>query len=96
MALLHDRIEEQLATLGFRREHRRFQTHLTIGRVRGDGQGIVELGRRLMQHADFDAGRMIVDKAAVFSSTLTPAGPLYEILGTAPLGAKSPLPLGEG
>ena len=33
-----------MAELGYREEHRRFQTHLTIGRVRGGGPGIAELG----------------------------------------------------
>ena len=86
MAALHDRVETELAKLGFRKEHRRFQTHLTIGRVRGGGPGIAELGARLQQHAEFAAGRMAVEKLTVFASTLTPAGPLYEVLGTARLG----------
>ena len=29
---------------------------------------------------------MTVAKVTVFSSTLTSAGPIYEVLGTAPLG----------
>jgi RNA 2',3'-cyclic 3'-phosphodiesterase len=87
MVVLHDRIEVPLAELGYRQEHRRFQSHLTIGRVRGGGPGIAELGRLLQQHAQFVAGRMTVDKATVFASTLTPAGPIYEVLGTAPLGS---------
>ena len=33
MVVLHDRVEAALAELGYREEHRRFQTHLTIGRV---------------------------------------------------------------
>jgi 2'-5' RNA ligase len=86
MVLLHDRVETELAKLGHRKEHRRFQTHLTIGRVRGGGPGIAELGGRLQQHADFPAGRMTVDKLTVFASTLTATGPIYEVLGTAPLG----------
>ena len=86
MVALHDRIEQALAKLGFREEHRRFQTHLTIGRVRGAGSGILELGERLQQKADVLIGAMTVQKATVFSSTLTPAGPIYEVVGTARLG----------
>ena len=86
MVVLHDRVEAELAKLGFRKEHRRFQTHLTIGRVRGGGPGIAQLGERLQQHADFPAGRMTVDKLTVFASTLTPAGSIYDVLGTARLG----------
>lgn len=86
MVVLHDRVEAALAELGFREEHRRFQTHLTIGRVRGAGPGIAELGQLLQQHADFRAGCVNVQEVTVFASTLTPNGPIYEALGTAPLG----------
>jgi RNA 2',3'-cyclic 3'-phosphodiesterase len=86
MVVLHDHVEAALAKLGYREEHRRFQTHLTIGRVRGAGPGIAELGKLLQQHADFPAGRMTVAKITLFSSTLTPNGPIYDVLGTAPLG----------
>ena len=83
---LHDGIEAALAKLGYRKEHRQFQTHLTIGRVRGGGPGIAELGRLVQQHAEFLVGRMTVGKVAVFSSTLTSGGPIYETIGTARLG----------
>jgi RNA 2',3'-cyclic 3'-phosphodiesterase len=86
MVVLHDRVEAALAELGYRQEHRRFQTHLTIGRVRGGGPGIAELGNLLQQHADTPVGHMTVQKVTVFCSTLTPAGPIYETLGTGQLG----------
>jgi 2'-5' RNA ligase len=86
MVALHGQVEAALAKLGYREEHRRFQTHLTIGRARGGGPNIAPLAALLGQHADFVAGRMTVDKVTVFSSTLSSAGPIYEILGTSPLG----------
>jgi RNA 2',3'-cyclic 3'-phosphodiesterase len=86
MRLLHDHLEAALADLGYRTEHRRFQTHLTIGRVRGSGPGIAELGKLLQQNADAPLGSMSVRKATVFASTLTRDGPIYEVVGTAPLG----------
>ncbi len=112
MVTLHDRVEDALAELGHRKEHRRFQVHLTIGRVRGGGPerkgdrsnlprptfgrcppegcfaqiGPVPLSLLLRQQADFPAGRMHVEKVTVFSSTLTPAGAIYGVLGTARLG----------
>jgi RNA 2',3'-cyclic 3'-phosphodiesterase len=89
MIMLHDRIEAHLAKLGYREEHRRFQPHLTIGRVRGGGLGIIELGNLLQQNADLTVGSMTVQKATVFSSTLTSNGPIYEVVGTARLGAPS-------
>lgn len=85
MIVLHDRVEAALATLDYREERRRFQPHLTIGRVRGEGQGIADLGRLLMQQADFLAGAMTVQKVTVFSSELTREGPIYEVVGSATL-----------
>jgi RNA 2',3'-cyclic 3'-phosphodiesterase len=87
MGRLHDCVEERLAKLGYREEHRRFQSHLTFGRVRGSGPGIAELGHLLQRYADFAAGRMTVGQATVFASTLTSSGPIYDVLGTAPLGS---------
>jgi RNA 2',3'-cyclic 3'-phosphodiesterase len=86
MIVLHDAIEAALADLGYREEHRQFQTHVTIGRVRGAGPGIDELGKLLQQHAEFPAGRMTVNKVTAFSSTLTSDGPIYEVIGAASLG----------
>ena len=88
MVALHDQVEAALVTLGFRKEHRRFRPHLTIGRVRRGGPGVAELGRLVKQHADFAAGRLSVRQATVFSSQLTPSGPIYEALGRAKLGGK--------
>jgi RNA 2',3'-cyclic 3'-phosphodiesterase len=85
MVVLHDRVEAALAELGYREEHRRFQPHLTIGRVRGAGPGIAELGKLLERHADAPVGHMTVRRVTVFSSELLPAGPVYEVLGSAEL-----------
>jgi 2'-5' RNA ligase len=86
MVALHDKIETDLAELGYREEHRRFQPHITLGRVRGEGPQIVELGEKLGRQADFVAGRMTVNRVAVFSSTLRFDGPVYERIGDFPLG----------
>lgn len=86
MIRLHDHIEAALAELGYREEHRRYQTHVTIGRVRGVGPAIAELGRQIAEYAEFEAGRLNVQKVTVFSSELTSDGPIYEVLGRLPLG----------
>jgi 2'-5' RNA ligase len=87
MAELHDHVALELAELGYQDEDRKFQTHLTIGRTRS-GKNVAQLGQLVKQHADFQAGRMCVEKATVFSSRLQPGGPIYEVLGTARLGGK--------
>ena len=85
IAVLHERIEVALAELGFRREHRRFRPHLTIGRVRSADRGIEELARVLGENHDFVAGVVDVDEVVAFSSELDRAGPIHEALATAPL-----------
>jgi 2'-5' RNA ligase len=85
MIALHDAIENSLADLGYREEHRQFQTHLTLGRVHGAGPTIADLGKLLQQHAEFFAGCMTVNRVTVFSSDLTPEGPIYESIGVANL-----------
>ncbi len=80
---LHAALESALQPLGFPKEHRRFAAHLTIGRVRGPEQG--ELGPLIKQHADFTAGQFHVAELVVFSSQLTPDGPIYEALSRAAL-----------
>lgn len=89
MAALFRPIEKALERLGFRREPRRFHAHLTLGRARRGGPGVEELGELLGRHADYQAGRMTVRQATVFSSRLGPEGPTYEVLGHARLAGKS-------
>ena len=85
MAALNERIEAAVEELGFRREARRFQVHLTIGRIRRGGPGVAELGQLIQKHAEFEAGRTRVDEVIVFSSHLAPSGPTYEALARVPL-----------
>jgi RNA 2',3'-cyclic 3'-phosphodiesterase len=88
LAALHNEMEAALAKLGFRAENRRFRPHLTIGRVRGEGPGIVELARLLDEHRDYPAGVIDVDEVIVFSSEQERGGPVYEPLGTATLAGR--------
>lgn len=83
---LHDAVEQQLADLGFREEQRRYQPHITIGRVRRSPNGIPELGKELQRRQDFRCGTMSVAEVVVFASRLDRDGPAYEALGRAPLG----------
>jgi len=86
LANLHSALESALKSIGFPKEHRRFAAHLTIGRVRGPGPGLSELGPLIKQNAGFSAGRFAVTELVVFSSHLTPQGPIYEALSRAVLG----------
>ncbi len=82
---LHDALEGPLHKLGFRGEHRRFQPHMTLGRVRRSPRGIGQLGRKIAELASYDAGSMRVQEIVLFSSLLDRQGPAYHLLGRAEL-----------
>jgi 2'-5' RNA ligase len=88
---LHDRVEAALGPLGYREEQRRFRPHMTLGRVRRSVHGVEELGRLVLDHANFTAGAMTVAEVVVFSSRLLRQGPVYEALGRAELKGESSL-----
>ncbi|MGD9128844.1 MAG: RNA 2',3'-cyclic phosphodiesterase [Planctomycetia bacterium] len=83
---LQEAIDHGMKNLGFRLESRRFQPHLTLGRVKQLGPDVEILAEMLEAESDFGAGRTPVDQVIVFSSQLTKAGPIYSPLGTLSLG----------
>jgi len=73
--------------LGFAKEARRFQPHLTIGRVKHEPPSAHgELTELLIKHANFDADLSVIDEVVVFASFLGRSGPNHEALGRAELG----------
>lgn len=74
---LQNSVDEELQKLGFPAERRRFQPHITLGRVRGGGSAIQDLGCLIDQHAKFEAGQILVGEIVVFSSDQGPQGPVY-------------------
>ncbi len=80
---VHERLERGLAGLGFRREGRRYQPHLTIGRVRGEKADA--LADVVAELESFPGGVSSVDEVVVFSSELAKEGPTYEAMFQAPL-----------
>lgn len=81
---LHERVEQALVPLGFRRERRRFLPHLTLGRARGESLD-ASFGATLAKWNDFRAGVVSVDDVTIYSSELTRQGPIYEALAFAAL-----------
>lgn len=81
-------LEDKLADLGYRQEGRRFQPHLTLGRVRNSSPGSRELAGILRELAEFEAGPMYVDEVVLFSSEHGRDGPLYEAISHAELLAR--------
>jgi 2'-5' RNA ligase len=80
MIALADRLEDALQKLGFRRETRQFQPHLTVGRLRQGGRTSPKLVEVLQEYAETEVGQMSVDEITVYSSVLSRTGPTYEAL----------------
>ena len=85
-------LEEKLQKLGIPKEKRPFSSHITIGRVRS---GINR--EKLVKELDILQGKgllqenleFLATKITLFKSTLTPKGPIYEILKEASFQIKS-------
>lgn len=68
-----------LARLGFEKDRRRFQPHLTIARVRG-GQNRDRLVDALLGLEEMEFGEINVDRVYLKKSVLTQRGPIYSTL----------------
>lgn len=84
---LQQRLESTLEPLGFTKESRPFQPHLTIGRVREQASPAEResLGNRVLTFSSLPPSPFIVDTLFLMRSTLTPSGPIYTELGNIPL-----------
>jgi RNA 2',3'-cyclic 3'-phosphodiesterase len=82
---LQRRIEAALSKIGHRPEGRRFQAHLTIGRARGGGPAMGDLGQLFREYAEHTIGQTNVRQITLFSSQLGPQGPRYTPLSVAAL-----------
>lgn len=77
-------LDREYAEAGWPPEGRRFQPHVTLGRVR-QPRANRELEGVFKQYENWKAGRMEVDELLVMSSELTKRGPIYAVLARVPL-----------
>ncbi len=82
---LHELLEESYAEMGFKKENRSFRPHLTLGRVKGR-QNVRQLRAAVAEIAESDFGVTSINELIVFSSQLTPDGPVYSPLAKVKLG----------
>jgi len=84
LAELHARLGKVVGALGHRVERRPFRPHVTLARVRfaPDAGGFRQA---LAAWADAAFGRQHAEQVTVFSSDLTPTGPVYTPLAHLPL-----------
>lgn len=90
LTLLRDNIEAELSKVGFRRDRRRFNPHITVARIRDrvsrpDRRAVVEAARS----ANHARVAFSVDALRLFQSTLTPEGAIYNPLATVRLSSGS-------
>ena len=76
---LKDEIDSSLIAIGYQPEKRKYTPHATIARVRhvNDSRGIAD---NLEHLANEVTGRMSVKRVTMMKSTLTPSGPIYDVL----------------
>jgi len=74
-------LEDQLAQAGYPPEEREFSAHLTLCRVRNPKAG-VKLAEAVKQFERLKLGSVATDALCVYQSQLTPAGPIYTLLGS--------------
>jgi RNA 2',3'-cyclic 3'-phosphodiesterase len=87
---LHAALEERMLDLGcYRKEERGYTPHLTLGRVKGDADAHA-LAPEITKRLAWEGGRFAVDEVLVFSSELDRHGPVYTVIGRAPLSGREP------
>ena len=81
LARLQAAAEEAARQAGLAPEAKPFHPHLTLARIR-DRRDLGDLVERLGTERAFEAGDFTVSGVALFSSQLTPKGPVYQRLRT--------------
>ncbi|HXX58859.1 MAG TPA: RNA 2',3'-cyclic phosphodiesterase [Thermodesulfovibrionales bacterium] len=76
LSKLQETVEENLASLGYNKEKRRFSPHLTVGRVRSS-RNLDSLLRGMEEQRDKDFGNIEVASFLLMKSDLKPGGAEY-------------------
>jgi 2'-5' RNA ligase len=85
LARFQGELEGELVARGFSAEDRPFFPHLTLGRMREPRRDPL-LDSAIRAEAEFDGGLFLADRMTLFSSTLTPRGPIYKVVEEWSLG----------
>jgi 2'-5' RNA ligase len=88
LAALQSRLEGKLASIGFKKERRRFHPHLTIGRARQRIPGL-RLESQLKAFTERASKPFQVDRICLYASTLKSTGAEYTRLHTTDLTGRS-------
>jgi 2'-5' RNA ligase len=80
-------LEEKIEKIGIPKENRAFSSHITIGRIKSslNRDELIQGLKKLQKYFGAKGAEFCVYKITLFKSTLTPNGPIYEILKEANL-----------
>ncbi len=73
LSQLFSNIENKVSALGIEKEDRKFNPHITFARVKKGKFSLPE-------NIDFSFDSFPIHEVTLFKSTLTPKGPIYEVL----------------
>ena len=85
---VHKRVQEAALAAGLEPELHPWHPHITLARCREVNPGVVR--KFLKSKADFDAGMIRIEAFHLYSSKLTPAGPIHTRELTIPSRDRSP------
>jgi 2'-5' RNA ligase len=89
---LNSALEGPMLELGcYRKEERGYTPHLTLGRVKADS-GAFALAAEIPRRAAWEGGTAAVNEVLVYSSEMERDGPVYTVIGRAPLTGKPAAP----
>lgn len=75
---IHNQLVKSLKSRGVKpQDEKEFQPHLTLARVKGTYGSLPQV---IMSYQDYEVGTISVNSIKLYKSTLTPKGPIYEVL----------------
>ena len=87
LSILQKQLDSDFAGIGFPREDRPFQAHLTLGRIK-DSRDLTGISEALTKYTTFTAGEFNCTELILFQSKLSPQGAVYTKLAEFALGGK--------
>jgi len=88
---LKNKLDERLTELGYAKEERTFQPHLTIGRVKElDAAMRLDVTPAVKEIRERSFGRWTVSQVDLMQSVLSPHGALYSVVKSFPLSSTLP------
>ena len=79
MISLADRIDREMAKIGFEREKRPFSPHITLGRVKSP-ENLSGLRELIERHRNREVGSFGVEQVNIMRSELRITGPIYSVI----------------